>query len=851
MRPSGRTALLILVALAACGAPQTPEIIASAPPPPEDPLPCATAARERERAPALFAQGRLDRTVRVLERADALCPKSAADTWALLATALSDLGRDEEALRVAGAIEASKEASAAAREAAKKARQAAGQRGRSSFQTLLQEGLVTKARGDKAAAQRLFDRAMVEVERVTGKKVVADVPGGIKDEVASIAVRPDGSALALATGNVVSIRDSSKGYREVMQIDGHEGSVNHVAYSPDGRFLATGSSDKRARIWDAATGALVHTLVGHTKSVNVVAFSPDGATLASGSGDTSVRLWSAATGDFNHALTGLTQAVLSIAFSPNGKTVAGGAGFPLLSVSLVTGTPTDPPQELLLRIWDAKSGALLRDMDGEAWALTFSPDGRTLAATREEVYLWTLDKKASSRALPTVSKKSFWDRTSALAYSPDGKLLAAGSDDKVIRLFNLSSRGDPVELKGHTGAITSVAFSSNGQTLISGSKDGTVRFWAVASGVESAKIQGHPADKFISPIAFSPDKKALAVGAADGSLRLVSLGPDSGPLMRKLDWSQGPALDITYSRDGKTIAERIGTTTVLVRSLVTGAETSILTGKSGSVSSIALSPDGAVLATGSADRAAHLWSVATKSELKKLVGHTKWVRAVAFSPDGKLLATGSADASVRLWDVAAGQEVKKLVSHNRDVLSLAFSADGAKLASSSNDYSVSLWSVATGQELKMIQGHANAVRSVAWSSDQAMIATCSSDGTVRLWGADSGVEKRYLEAPKSVDVVAFSPSGNTVVASSEDEVHVWTAGGDKLVVFHPIFGKNAAFCRTIADPPLVELMGEEMGEDAVCRAGILTFPFDLCRERFEVTGLFEKALAGDMSYADP
>lgn len=845
-------ALLVVSAFGGCTA-LPPVSVVSIAPPAEDPLPCVAAARARARVPALLAEGRLDRTVRVVQRADALCPKSAAQTWAPLVTALAQLGRGEEARSVAARIEASREADGAAREAAKRARGALqaleATRERPSGRALLHAGLEAKARGDRAGAQRLFDRAMVELSRAVGQKVVVAVPAALPGPVSGLSWSRDGRALAVATGSVVSIRDASARFRETMRLEGHSRAVNAVAFSPDGSVVASGSRDTSVRLWSLATGALTHTLDAHTHPVTSVAFSPDGKTLASGSQDETVQVWNVATGEVIRELTGLTRSVRSLAFSPDGKTLAAGSGEPMASLVVVTATPSRKP--VYLRLWSVATGAVKRDLDGEGWSLAFSPDGRTLAAGEDEVRLWNLQAGSSIRAF-SVPHKGIWDRTGCVAFSPDGKTLASGSDDKIVRLWSLAS-STARTFVGHTGAITSVAFSPDGKALASGSSDGTVRFWNVATGAETGRLPGHLPQGYAAPIAFAPDGKTFTTGSADASLRLYPLGADaSNAASRRLDMHAGPVGDVTYARDGRTLAARLGTTAVLVRNLVTGAETRIATGKNGSVSSIALSPDGATLATGSADRAAHLWNVASGAEIRKLAGHTRWVRTVAFSPDGATLATGSTDRSVRLWSVATGAQTKKLAAHTRDVKSLAFSPDGAQLASSSDDQSVSLWNVATGGEIRELQGHASYVNSVAWSPDGRTLATASTDATVRLWSAESGIEKQYLDTATRASFVAVSPGGRTVAASVEDAIHFWSVGGAPLLVLHTISDRNAGVGLTPDDAPLVELLGPDAkADDVYCRVGPFTFPFDLCRERFEVPGMLAQALAGDASYAEP
>jgi hypothetical protein len=239
--------------------------------------------------------------------------------------------------------------------------------------------------------------------------------------------------------------------------------------------------------------------------------------------------------------------------------------------------------------------------------------------------------------------RSVW----SVSFSPDGKTLASGSEDKTIKLWDVTTGKEIHTLQGHSSSVWSVSFSPDGKTLASGSDDKTIKLWDVTTGKEIHTLQGHSSS--VWSVSFSPDGKTLASGSEDKTIKL---------------W------DIT-----------------------TGKAIHTLQGHSSVVSSVSFSPDGKTLASGSWDKTIKLWDVTTGKAIHTLQGHSSSVWSVSFSPDGKTLASGSWDKTIKLWDITTGKEIHTLQGHSSSVWSVSFSPDGKTLASGSDDQTVILWNV--------------------------------------------------------------------------------------------------------------------------------------------------------------
>ncbi len=512
--------------------------------------------------------------------------------------------------------------------------------------------------------------------------------------VTSIAISPSGKLVSGSSDGAIHIWDLHTG-RLLARLQAPGGRILTLAWSANGRLLASGGNDAVIRIWDVEQEMLLRELHGHREWVCTLAFAPgpDSSLLASGSLDQMVKFWDAETGTCLRTLEGHTNLVVGLAWSPDGLILASAS------------------HDTTIRLWDSQSGQCRHILQGHRNAVTsvaFLPSGDRLLSGGVDRTLrtWDVLNGQNVRMMQGYALALF-----ALAWSPDRSFLLSGSSEATLMLWNVAERKLVQILRGHGQQVYAVAWSRTANRIASGSYDHTVRLWEAQMGVCTHILQGHTAN--VSCVDWSVSGNLLASGGYDGSVRIW-------------DMQEGTS--------------RVGIE------------------QAGLISAVAWSPDGMLVASASEDGLVLVWR-ATDGDLLRRFEHAGVVSSLSWNPSGEQLVSGAVEGEKRvlsIWDVHQGTLVRTLEGHSGFIFGIDWSLEQDLLVSAGADGTVRWWNPQQGLHLATVPAHDAWVRAVRISPDGKTVASCGEDGVIKLWDMQSHQHLTTLRADRPYERLDIS-----------------------------------------------------------------------------------------------
>jgi WD40 repeat protein len=612
-------------------------------------------------------------------------------------------------------------------------------------------------------------------------------------EVLCSTASPDGLVLAGAKRDgTIYLWDAATG-REVRRLPGHRDAVWALAFSPDGKTLASGGgpleytvkkggeagSDTVIRLWAVSAGKEQARCQGHRGAVRLIRFAPDGKTLASEGADNALILWEASTGRRRQRVVAEGNAgTWCFRFSPDGKTLVGGHD-----------------RDGRIHHWDITAGKEVRRWDTNQRRvshLEFTPDGKTLVAGGEWLSAWDVASGAEMHA-----RAGHRAEVCGLKFSPDGRALASLDESHFLRVWEPGA-GLPLPLPdGGRGRVHRFDYCADGKALAAVGFDVTARVWQVQTGRQMAAfplgtaatvraweeltggIRGHPRlgehpDKCL---VFGPGARVLAVAGEDHHIHLWEVA--AGKKIARLDARQGRLSSLAFSPGGNVLASAGAEQTLVLWELPAGKEIHRFTEKEGGDIPCCFSPDGKTLAW-AGGRRIHLWDLTTRKEVGPLPGHPGRTTHLAFDRGGRTLVSGGRDQTVCLWDSGTRRERRRMMGSYGEFIDMQLrpAPDGRMLVALSMPTREQKWSLreaATGREI--------ATTAAGWREP----FTISPDGrTFAQWSEVNGTAV-FKETATGGDLgelptghrgrataLAFSPDGKTLATGGADTtVLVW------------------------------------------------------------------------------
>jgi WD40 repeat protein len=524
--------------------------------------------------------------------------------------------------------------------------------------------------------------------------------------------------------------------------------ISSIAFSPNGKLLATGDASGQLVLWNTANGSHAYPPTHTGSALNTVAFSPDGSMFATG--DAAGAVIVRRTRDRSEAFPPLHDgsSVSAVAFSPDGSLLATG----------------DAAGNVF--ILSATSGVMLapKIIDGSAIdTLAFNPVGSLLAIGDTAGSISIRSSTTGLMIVPTITEGS---AVNTAAFNPAGSLLATGNALGYIDLLNVSDGRMSSQPLSDGSSVNGLLFRSGGDTIVTGDAAGGIVQWNLDTQQRIGPTLGDGSS--VNSIAFTDS--TIAAGSDSGDVVMWNIAPRRETLNQASSPSPQDKIDtVAFGREGDTLATGGYAGNVELWSLSDKVWRAQLTGDGHQILSVALSANGKEVAAGDTQGNIMIWRTSDKTMVRQFSADRSQVDSVTFNPDGNVLATGNGGATITLWDIRTGRKLR-LPLHAPDrkpVRTVAFSPNGKLIAAGDDGGEISLWNTSDG----MLSGKPlfnldrKTIRTVAFSPDGNVLAAGDDGGEISLWSTTRRNQiGQPLDDGSAVYSIAFSSDGKTLTS---------------------------------------------------------------------------------------
>lgn len=559
---------------------------------------------------------------------------------------------------------------------------------------------------------------------------------------------------------------------DVFTFDPDIGMVFSLAFSPDGKWLAVGGSNRRVQLYQWPSGEFAGDLDGHTGRLIHVEFTPDSRSLISASDDNRIIVWELETREVRATFTGHSSRIWSLEQLPQ---------------EIIASSSWDTN----IRLWDINTGDEVGRLPAPpgVWAMAFAPDQRRLYAGAYDgaFLIYDYDKR-----WPLIVQNDPSNFLTHMEVRSDGEEIAAAYFDPLIRLLDTDGR-TLHELHGHEDSIWDVDYSPDGSRIISAGRDGTARIWDAQTHEQLAVIDGH--DSEVNSVALDPEGNWLLTASDDGTIKGWRAQPwlfGSTP-HRSVQASEIPVdimAPVVLASNGRWGAAGMRSGDLLVW-VPRGPRVRhrVLPAMKEKVTALALESNQGLLAAGGEQGALVLWSSRSGQILERFNVQDAGVTALAFSPDGKTLFAGGYDQQVRYWDLDTGSP-GVIGNHHDSITVIAISPDGQTIASGSLDETIRIWR--DRKIHSVLRAHQAFISALAFSPTGRYLASGGVDHQIYLWDTTAQNKKPLaLGAHNSlVTALTFSPDGRRLFSGGYDgTVRVWDMASQReLLVLEDLGG---------------------------------------------------------------